>query len=120
MLDRSPTDALALGELRSRPRQVWAKHSWTQDSARVTADALDALGRTEEAKALREKYGVMEPEKPKPPETSVQFRANLCDLARTEQCSGNENSSGSGGSLVVGGAALKHQREAIEDFINSA
>jgi hypothetical protein len=25
---------------------------------RVTADALDALGRTEEAKALRERYGV--------------------------------------------------------------
>jgi tetratricopeptide (TPR) repeat protein len=32
----------------------------------LTADALDALGRTEEAKALREKYGVTEPEKPKP------------------------------------------------------
>ena len=31
---------------------------WTKDSARVTADALDALGRTEEAKALRERYGV--------------------------------------------------------------
>jgi len=27
--------------------------------------ALDALGRTEEAKALRERYGVAEPEKPK-------------------------------------------------------
>jgi hypothetical protein len=32
--------------------------TWTKDSARVTADALDALGRTEEAKALRERYGV--------------------------------------------------------------
>ena len=31
---------------------------WTKDSARVTADALDAVGRTEEAKALRQKYGV--------------------------------------------------------------
>ena len=30
-------------------------HAWTKDSARVTADALDALGRTEEAKALRER-----------------------------------------------------------------
>jgi hypothetical protein len=29
-----------------------------QDSARVTVDALDALGRTEEAKGLRERYGV--------------------------------------------------------------
>ena len=34
-------------------------------SARVTADALDALGRTEKAKALRERCGVTEPEKPK-------------------------------------------------------
>ena len=34
-------------------------------SARVTADALDALGHTEEAKALRERYGVTEPENPK-------------------------------------------------------
>jgi hypothetical protein len=33
----------------------------TKDSARVTADALDALGRTEEANALRERYGVAEP-----------------------------------------------------------
>jgi tetratricopeptide (TPR) repeat protein len=31
---------------------------WTKDSTRVTAAALDALGRTEEAKALRERYGV--------------------------------------------------------------
>jgi hypothetical protein len=40
-------------------------HGSTKDSARVTADALDALGRAEEAKALREKYGVTEHEKPK-------------------------------------------------------
>jgi hypothetical protein len=40
-------------------------HPWTRDSARVTADALDGLGRAEEAKALREKYGLTEPEKPK-------------------------------------------------------
>ena len=33
-------------------------HAWTKDSARVTADALDALGRTEEAKALQEQYRV--------------------------------------------------------------
>jgi hypothetical protein len=36
------------------------------DSARVSADALDALGRTDEAKALRERYGLREAvEKPK-------------------------------------------------------
>jgi hypothetical protein len=33
-------------------------HAWTKDSARVTADALHALGRTEEANALRERYGL--------------------------------------------------------------
>jgi tetratricopeptide (TPR) repeat protein len=33
-------------------------HPWTKDSARLTADALDALGRTDEAKVLRERYGV--------------------------------------------------------------
>jgi tetratricopeptide (TPR) repeat protein len=33
-------------------------HPWTKDSARVTADALDALGRTDEAAALRERYEI--------------------------------------------------------------
>jgi hypothetical protein len=33
-------------------------HPWTKDSARVTAEALEALGRTEEAGALRERYGL--------------------------------------------------------------
>jgi len=42
------------------------KHPWTKDSARVTADALDALGRTEEAKALRERYGVASSDDNKP------------------------------------------------------
>jgi hypothetical protein len=40
-----------------------------QDSARVTADALDALdalGRMEQAKALRERYGVTSSDEPKP------------------------------------------------------
>jgi tetratricopeptide (TPR) repeat protein len=40
-------------------------HDLTNDSARVTADALDALGRTEEAKALGEQYGVTSSEDPK-------------------------------------------------------
>jgi hypothetical protein len=35
-----------------------------KDSARVTADALDALGRAEEAKVLRERYGLEDSEKP--------------------------------------------------------
>jgi hypothetical protein len=40
-------------------------HPWTKDSARVTADALEALGRTEEAKALRERYGLTGSDEPK-------------------------------------------------------
>ena len=64
-----PTEALALGEtaLTAYDKLLGRDHAWTKDSARVTADALDALGRTEEAKALRERYGVTEPEKPKAP-----------------------------------------------------
>jgi tetratricopeptide (TPR) repeat protein len=33
-------------------------HPWTKNSARVTADALEALGRGGEAVALREKFGI--------------------------------------------------------------
>ena len=62
-----PTEALTLGEtaLAAHDKALGRNHTRTKDSARVTADALDALGRTEEAKALRERYGVTEPEKPK-------------------------------------------------------
>jgi len=41
---------------------------WTKDSARLTADALDALdalGRTEETKALRKRYKVASSDEPK-------------------------------------------------------
>jgi tetratricopeptide (TPR) repeat protein len=57
---RQPTEALALGEtaLANHQKALGPDHVWTKDSARVTADALDALGRAEEAKALRERYGV--------------------------------------------------------------
>jgi hypothetical protein len=56
----SPTEALALGEkaLANHDKALGPDHSWTKDSARVTADALDALDRTEGAKALRERYGL--------------------------------------------------------------
>jgi tetratricopeptide (TPR) repeat protein len=40
-------------------------YRWTKDSARVTADALDALGHAEDAKALRERYGISRTEDPK-------------------------------------------------------
>jgi hypothetical protein len=35
------------------------EHAWTKDSARVTADALVALGHADEATALRERYGLV-------------------------------------------------------------
>ena len=35
-------------------------HAWTKDSASACADALAALGRADEAAAVREKYGVVE------------------------------------------------------------
>jgi tetratricopeptide (TPR) repeat protein len=33
-------------------------HTWTKGSARVTADALDAIGRADEATAMRARYGI--------------------------------------------------------------
>jgi tetratricopeptide (TPR) repeat protein len=53
-------DALPLSEraLTIRDKALGPNHPWTKDSARVTADALDALGRSEEAAALRERYGL--------------------------------------------------------------
>jgi hypothetical protein len=52
--------ALTLGEtaLAAHDRVLERDHAWTEDSARVSADELDALGRIEEAKALRERYRV--------------------------------------------------------------
>ena len=68
-----PTEALALGEaaLTAYAKLLGRDHAWTKDSARVTADALDALGRTEEAKALRERYGVTPPENLEPSSAST-------------------------------------------------
>jgi tetratricopeptide (TPR) repeat protein len=61
------SEALAYSQeaLASHHAASGPNHHWTKDSARVTVDALDALGRPEEAKALREEYGLAEPEKPK-------------------------------------------------------
>jgi hypothetical protein len=55
-----PAQALTLSEtaLAAHDTALGRGHAYFKDSARVTADALDALGRTEEAKALRERYGV--------------------------------------------------------------
>jgi tetratricopeptide repeat protein len=59
MTDRT-AEALQLGQvaLATHERVNGPNHAWTKDSARVTADALDALGRGEEANALRTRYGL--------------------------------------------------------------
>jgi hypothetical protein len=64
LLTGAPTEALALSEtaFAAHDKVLGRSHAWTKDHARVIADALDALGRTGEAKALREKYGLAEPE----------------------------------------------------------
>jgi tetratricopeptide (TPR) repeat protein len=56
----SPTQALGLGQtaLAAHEGALGADHAWTKDSARVTADTLDALGRADEATAMRARYGL--------------------------------------------------------------
>jgi len=68
LMSAQPTETLTLGEtaLTAHDKVLGPNHVWTKDSARVTADALDALGRTEEANALREQYGVTSSDAPKP------------------------------------------------------
>jgi tetratricopeptide (TPR) repeat protein len=60
LMTERPEEASRLGHaaLTTHERVNSPDHPWTKDSARVTADALDALGRTDEGKALREKYGL--------------------------------------------------------------
>ena len=43
-----------------------ANHPWTKDSARATADALAALGRPDEAAALRTRHALDPPAQPQP------------------------------------------------------
>lgn len=57
---------LSAAALAAHDNVLGRDHAWTKDSARVTADALDALGRTEEAKTLRERYGLTGPENLEP------------------------------------------------------
>src|SRR5262249_58660300 len=67
LLDGAPAEALKLAEtaLAEHDKVLGPDHASTQDSAFVTADALDALGRTEEAKGLRERYGGTKADDPK-------------------------------------------------------
>jgi hypothetical protein len=52
--------ALGLGQtaLVAHEKALGPNHAWSKDSARVTADALDALGRADEATAMRARYGL--------------------------------------------------------------
>jgi hypothetical protein len=61
-----PAEALALAEtaLAAHEKALQTDHPWTLNSARVTAEALDALGRSDEAAALRERYGITKPTTP--------------------------------------------------------
>ena len=56
----APSDALALGEvaLAAHAKVLGAEHPRTKNSARVTARARDALGRGDEARAVRKQYGI--------------------------------------------------------------
>ena len=53
-------EALAMAEtaLAAHERVLGADHPWTKGSALVTAGALDALGRGDEAAAVRARYGI--------------------------------------------------------------
>lgn len=53
-----PVEALAMAEtaVSSHERVLGPNHFWTVESAQVTADALDALGRVQEAVGLRGRY----------------------------------------------------------------
>jgi tetratricopeptide (TPR) repeat protein len=55
-----PSEAALLGEraLTALEAKLGATHAWTTESARVTADAWDALGRTQDAAALRQRFGL--------------------------------------------------------------
>jgi hypothetical protein len=68
LLDRSDNyirGHTAAANLNFFDKRVGRDDALTKYFARVTADALAALGRTEEAKALRERYGVTEAEEMK-------------------------------------------------------
>jgi hypothetical protein len=53
-----PDEARAIAEMAaaSHEKVLGPNHVWTVDSAQVTADALDAVGRAEEAAELRKRY----------------------------------------------------------------
>lgn len=69
LIATEPTEALALAEaaLAAHGKVLGARHPSSKESARVTADAFDALGRTHEAAAVRERHDIAQgEEEPRP------------------------------------------------------
>jgi tetratricopeptide (TPR) repeat protein len=60
LADNRAAEALQYSEaaLAAQQKSLGESHAWTKGSARATADALVALGRTNEAAALRVRYGI--------------------------------------------------------------
>ena len=56
----TPVEALKCGNmaLHAHEKLLGQDHPWTKATARVAADALAAIGRADEAVALRGRYGV--------------------------------------------------------------
>jgi hypothetical protein len=66
LMSRQPTQALALSKAALTAHdKARRSHAWTKESASVTSDALDALGRAEEAKGPAAAVWGTEAEKPK-------------------------------------------------------
>ena len=64
----NPSEALTFCEtaLAAHENVLGQDHPWTKVSATITADALDALGRADEAAALRARYGIAGATRPPP------------------------------------------------------
>ena len=60
LADGNAAQALTHSEaaLAAHKKALGEDHRWTKDAARVTADALDALGRADEATALRARFSI--------------------------------------------------------------
>jgi hypothetical protein len=60
LAEGNAAEALRCGEaaLAAHQRTLGENHPWTKDSARLVAEAGAALGRAEEAAALRERLGI--------------------------------------------------------------
>ncbi len=64
----NPGEAVSLAEaaLAAHEKVLGEDHPWAKNSASVTAVALDALGRADEAAALRIRYGLEKDTRPPP------------------------------------------------------